>query len=144
MRGGRHACVRNGFCRWKMERATMNNFTLPSFEAPNTPFVTSCTASSSRHSRAAWGRHACLRREFHHFMMAANEARQDEHLHAPVLRGAQHFHCQVLRHVLHVLLSMLKHLKFENGGLFSPKEHARTRADTQTDCGHRYRKLPPL
>ena len=44
-RGGRHACVRRGFRRWKMTRATASTFTLPSSAAPSTSSATSCFTS---------------------------------------------------------------------------------------------------
>jgi len=44
---GRHVCVGRGFRRWKMVRATLSTFTLPSSAAPNTSPATSCAASST-------------------------------------------------------------------------------------------------
>jgi len=44
-REGRHACVVRGFRRWKMTRATINTFKLPSSAALDKPSATSCAAS---------------------------------------------------------------------------------------------------
>ena len=45
-RGGRHARTGCGLRRWKVVRATMSTFTLPSSAAPRTSSVTSCVTSS--------------------------------------------------------------------------------------------------
>ena len=59
-RGGRHACTGRGSRRWKMARAMMNTFTLPSSAVFNTSSATSCAApctcsSFTCHLRASVG-----------------------------------------------------------------------------------------
>ena len=52
--GGRHACVRRGFRRWKMARATTSTLALTSSAAPSTSYAT-FSATSSATSRGDGG-----------------------------------------------------------------------------------------
>jgi len=91
---GAACCVGRGFRRWKMARATVSIFAPPSFTAPSTSSATSCATSSATSF-------TCL---FFTCHPMEDDDGQDNHLYAPVLRGAQHVLRHVLCRVLHVFV----------------------------------------